>query len=139
MKSICWWGAATTLNYNKTTFGRDVLECCQAEAAAQPCAMAKSEEGDEGRSSRARTSQASGKGVAEKDRQASRHRHCCSLDKKGTGGAGPGQQGRREPCAHAAAAGKVHDLFLIQLLLKEPTNRLLRGKRRPHGLWLPTA
>lgn len=33
VKSICWWGAATALNHNKISLGRDVPERCQAETS----------------------------------------------------------------------------------------------------------
>lgn len=68
-----------------------------------------------------------GEALAERDGPASRHRHWCSLNKRAL--AGPGREEHREPCAHTAATGKMHDLFVNQLLLKEPTNLHLRGKR----------
>lgn len=54
-----------------------------------------------------------------------------------TGGSGLGQKGWRESCAHTAATGKMWDLFLSQLLIKEPTNLLLGGKKAT--TWAPAA
>ena len=91
VKSICWWGAATALNHNKISFGRDVPECCRAETAAQPSAMAESREGAEGRGSRARTSQASGRGAGREGRTSIEARALSQPRQKGSGRAGPGR------------------------------------------------
>lgn len=57
-----------------------------------------------------------------------------SLDREcwqSQGGKGAGNS------THAAVAGKMHDLFLSQLLVEEPINLLLRGKRQL--AWAPAA
>lgn len=71
---------ATALNHNKISFGRDVPECCRAETAAQPNAMAGSREGAESRGGRARASQASGRGSG---RGTDQHRGTVAAPTKG--------------------------------------------------------